>query len=581
VVLAAGRPAPAEAQREVRWQLEPAGFPGQVPVFVDVREQGRFVSDLDAPDFEVSIDEFVGVEGGRLVDSGNASPGAGAQILLLVDISRTYTGAFARAQSVLNEIVSRLDPERDRIGLATSPATAPGRDAELAAPFTHDGAALRQAIADLAPLPARDKTTSRLCYALDDALRLFPEEKTGRFRAVVLVSAGIDRGEGRGDCVQTALARGKVPLYLVTYRPDRAFRDDRGESRLEERLEEIADRTGGESVFRRETEDADRRLVDSLWQRVRHLVRFDVEFPCFRPAPATDHAATLKVEGRDAEPLRFSAASVLAPIPVVASIAPTSTSRADVDDGQVDLTADGTGFCGSVATVHVWVGDRPASLKSVTPRRVVVTLAEGTPNGGVKVVNRFGESGSSTVKLGVVEPARGAEAGGALFVLLALLVAVTLAGVVVLALRRRKLRSSPPPAAPADSASAPEPTAPRTAAAQAAVATVKLTPLRRAWLERASGEVVPLSEGFNAIGRDPGAKIRLDVEGVSREHARLELVSAHGALWLEDLGSTNGTLWGRRGARGPGLKRIEGRVRVEDHDVLVVGGESMTLRCER
>lgn len=51
-----------------------------------------------------------------------------------------------------------------------------------------------------------------------------------------------------------------------------------------------------------------------------------------------------------------------------------------------------------------------------------------------------------------------------------------------------------------------------------------------------------LASGENLVGRDDGAKIRLDDPVVSRRHARI-LVSVSGAL-LEDLGSKNGTFVG-------------------------------------
>ena len=55
------------------------------------------------------------------------------------------------------------------------------------------------------------------------------------------------------------------------------------------------------------------------------------------------------------------------------------------------------------------------------------------------------------------------------------------------------------------------------------------------WKER----VLVLAEGENVIGRDPGCKVWLDVPGVSRRHARVD-VSGDVAV-VEDLGSKNGT----------------------------------------
>ncbi len=591
VVLLFLAPATAAAQREVRWQIDPWGFPDEMSILVDVREGDEYTRDLDVNDFAVSVDEYVGDQGGLLRNAGVLVPGSsGVQLLLVVDRSRTYTGSFSRAKLVLTEVVSRLDPARDRIGIATTPAVDSGDDATLAVPFTNDGVALRRAIAGLRPRPSSDKATARVCHALDEALRFFPEEKTERFRAVIYVSAGVDRGEGRGACLQRSFEQGKVPLYLVTYEPDRRFRDDRSEHRLENRLEELAEKTGGRSVFRRESRDGDRRFIDALWRRARNQYLLKLAFPCFRPAPTIEHIATLKVEGRDAEAIRFRAASVLAPTPTIAKITPTSATRAELDDGQLELIIDGTGFCGTVSTVRAWVGARQIGLKSLTPFRLVATLNEGVERGNIKVVNRFGQSGSSASKFGVVEPGRGTEAGSALGFLVLMIVVIALASIVFLAIRSRRLRAAPAHLAPGAAVDTDSNEGAQTSrdedlgaspAQIHAAATMKANPLRRAWLERAGGEIVDLSEGYNLIGCDEAAKISLDVEGVSREHARLELVSVHGVLWLEDLGSTNGTLWGRGGARGPGQKRIDGRVRVDDGDVIVIGGESMTVRCER
>jgi DNA-binding winged helix-turn-helix (wHTH) protein len=55
------------------------------------------------------------------------------------------------------------------------------------------------------------------------------------------------------------------------------------------------------------------------------------------------------------------------------------------------------------------------------------------------------------------------------------------------------------------------------------------------WKER----VFLLTEGENVIGRDPGCNVWLDVPGVSRRHARLQV--SGDVVVVEDLGSKNGT----------------------------------------
>ena len=51
-----------------------------------------------------------------------------------------------------------------------------------------------------------------------------------------------------------------------------------------------------------------------------------------------------------------------------------------------------------------------------------------------------------------------------------------------------------------------------------------------------------LREGDNLVGRDPTSDVWIDMDGVSRRHARIRLTG--GSATLEDLGSTNGTTVG-------------------------------------
>lgn len=82
------------------------------------------------------------------------------------------------------------------------------------------------------------------------------------------------------------------------------------------------------------------------------------------------------------------------------------------------------------------------------------------------------------------------------------------------------------------------------------------------------GERIPLAS-LNSLGRSPECSIRLDDTFVSFEHA---LLSYRDPLWwLEDLGSTNGTLLNRR--------PVAGRVPVSFGDVIDVG--SVKLRLEQ
>jgi DNA-binding winged helix-turn-helix (wHTH) protein len=63
------------------------------------------------------------------------------------------------------------------------------------------------------------------------------------------------------------------------------------------------------------------------------------------------------------------------------------------------------------------------------------------------------------------------------------------------------------------------------------------------------GQIVPLAEGENLIGRDPDCTVRIPSGLVSRHHARV--VVASGRATLEDLGSKNGTRLRGHPASGP------------------------------
>jgi pSer/pThr/pTyr-binding forkhead associated (FHA) protein len=64
-------------------------------------------------------------------------------------------------------------------------------------------------------------------------------------------------------------------------------------------------------------------------------------------------------------------------------------------------------------------------------------------------------------------------------------------------------------------------------------------PTESRWLVT-GGRCIALTQGENAIGRDPVAVVCLDVAGVSRRHAGI--VIGEGGAVLDDLGSKNGTM---------------------------------------
>jgi DNA-binding winged helix-turn-helix (wHTH) protein len=82
---------------------------------------------------------------------------------------------------------------------------------------------------------------------------------------------------------------------------------------------------------------------------------------------------------------------------------------------------------------------------------------------------------------------------------------------------------------------------------------------------------VPLRDGENIIGRDPGAAVLIDLPSVSRRHARV-MVSEQGVT-VEDLGSKNGTL--------VRAQRVTTPTAIDDGDDLQVGSVRLTLRLLR
>jgi len=87
------------------------------------------------------------------------------------------------------------------------------------------------------------------------------------------------------------------------------------------------------------------------------------------------------------------------------------------------------------------------------------------------------------------------------------------------------------------------------------------------WIEMGTRRI-PLQPGDNVIGRDPSATVWIDLEGVSRRHARI-VIDDRGAR-LEDLGSKNGTK----------LRsvRLEGPAVLRDGDDIAVGLTLMLYR---
>jgi DNA-binding winged helix-turn-helix (wHTH) protein len=82
---------------------------------------------------------------------------------------------------------------------------------------------------------------------------------------------------------------------------------------------------------------------------------------------------------------------------------------------------------------------------------------------------------------------------------------------------------------------------------------------------------IALVEGENVLGRDPDVAVWIDLNSVSRHHARV-IVTDEVAL-LEDLGSRNGTL-----VNG---ERVNSPRALSNGDRIKIGAASLVYRCSR
>jgi DNA-binding winged helix-turn-helix (wHTH) protein len=88
------------------------------------------------------------------------------------------------------------------------------------------------------------------------------------------------------------------------------------------------------------------------------------------------------------------------------------------------------------------------------------------------------------------------------------------------------------------------------------------------WIIRGQRRI-PLAQGANVIGRDPGSAVWVDVAGVSRRHACV-VVTGKSAT-VEDLGSKNGTMRGR--------ERVTTAVTLCDADRIQIAGVVLVFRA--
>lgn len=90
---------------------------------------------------------------------------------------------------------------------------------------------------------------------------------------------------------------------------------------------------------------------------------------------------------------------------------------------------------------------------------------------------------------------------------------------------------------------------------------------RRLYIEYL-GDSIELPRGETLVGREVGCALRFNDPSVSRRHLRF--VHRAGEMFVEDLGSSNGTLFNGRTLRAP--------ARITDGDQIVVGSRTLTVR---
>jgi len=593
-VLLLAIPATSEAQREVHWQLNPQGFPSNTSVFVDVQDGANLVRNLPPTAFAVSMDEFAGEQGGWITNTQQTGAGhAGAQVLIMIDRSRSYTKKWDEMKKIARSIVNYMEPARDTIAVASFPAAGGYSQTKLNLKFSNSKGQAINAINRISLPDKDDKTGARICEALSEGLKFFPDQPGDKYRVIIFLSGGADKGEGKGDCVQESYAAGLVPFFNIIFKLDKKYDDPRNSHKIENKAHELAQNTMGRSIFRR-SENELKPFVSHFWNRIRSQYYLQVNFPCYNPAPYIEHKTMLKVEGKDTEGIKFKATSHPAPSPEIAALYPQQAYRNHVDDGAVDLTIDGTGFCGRPGQVKAFVGGRQVQLKSQNPFRLVASLNKSVESGAVKVVNRFGQNGESPMDFDIIKPPKGAEASMTLVYLVIGVVALVVIAVIIVALRSRKAKaksgtpaaapSVPPPPSVAQKAAAPAaaaaPAQPASPAAGGAPKTVAISKLTRVWITRADGTAIDLKPGANVIGREPHCALQLEITGVSREHAKIDADFDTGAVFAEDLGSTNGTYWGPSGAAETELQKLTQRKLLTAGDTIWIGGEKLSVFFE-
>lgn len=240
-----------------------------VTVTATVRDRrGRLVKGLDAQDFVV-LDSG---ERRQITDfRAEATP---ISLAILFDISGSMRVAdrMTAARFAAHHVLSWLEPGRDEAALFTF-------DSRLhqVAPFTVDTRALQGALGEVDPFGA-----TSLHDAIAEAAKQ-SAERTGRRRAVVVITDGIDTASGLTPGQVSGIASAiDVPVYIMaTVLPiDHLGREGalprQDEGGVDGTIEDLARWTGGALFFvstPSDTSNVSRQVLDEL--RTQYVIAFE------------------------------------------------------------------------------------------------------------------------------------------------------------------------------------------------------------------------------------------------------------------------------------------------------------------
>jgi Ca-activated chloride channel family protein len=242
-----------------------------VTVTATVRDRrGRLVKGLGAQDFEI-LDRG---ERRRITDFRAESTPVSVAILFDISGSMRTADRMTAAQFAAHHLLSWLEHGRDEAALFTF-------DSRLhqVAPFTVDTRALQGALGEVDPFGA-----TSLHDAIAEAAKR-AAERTGRRRAVVVITDGIDTASGLTPGEVSGIASAiDVPVYIMATvlpidhvgREGALPRKDDAASVTDGTVEDLATWTGGTMFYvstPSDTSNASRQVLDEL--RTQYVIAFE------------------------------------------------------------------------------------------------------------------------------------------------------------------------------------------------------------------------------------------------------------------------------------------------------------------